>query len=156
MNYKHGDKHSRLYMCWCNMKARCYRPTVGCYRLYGGKGIKVCDEWLHDYPAFKEWALSSGYNNNLTIDRIDPNGDYSPQNCRWATRQQQTDNRTCTQRYDVDGTLMTLGEISRKHNINRNTLYYRIVKFNWDVKKAITLKVKGNNKSIKEYGGKNE
>lgn len=137
MRHKHGDKHTRLYECWCNMKARCYKPSLKCYTLYGGKGIKVCDDWLHNYPNFKEWALNNGYSDELTLDRIDTTKDYSPNNCRWATRQQQTDNRVCTKRYDVDGTMMTLGEISRKYNINHATLYYRIVLFKWDVKKAI-------------------
>lgn len=85
---------TRLYTTWRNMKSRCYNPSHKSYSTYGGKGITVCEEWRNSFEAFKEWALTSGYDENLTIDRYpNKNGNYEPLNCRWATWQEQERNR---------------------------------------------------------------
>lgn len=90
---KHGLEHTRIYRIWTCMKSRCYSPANGMYRHYGGRGITVCDEWKDDITAFHKWAIANGYRDDLTIDRIDVNGNYEPSNCRWATYSQQNKNR---------------------------------------------------------------
>lgn len=90
---KHGYTRTRLYRIYYKMKERCCRPTNDNYKWYGGRGITICDEWLQSFQAFCDWALSSGYADNLTIDRIDANGNYCPENCRWITIQEQQKNK---------------------------------------------------------------
>lgn len=95
-NLKHGEagwenkRCSRLYEIWLGIKSRCYRKDNIGYSRYGGRGIKVCDEWKFDYLNFKAWAVNNGYADNLTIDRINNDGDYDPSNCRWITRAENT------------------------------------------------------------------
>jgi hypothetical protein len=86
-NTTHGGTYERLYRILSGMKVRCYQKQDHAYPRYGGRGIKICDEWL-DYPTFKKWALSNGYRDTLTIDRIDTDGNYEPSNCQWITKEE--------------------------------------------------------------------
>ena len=89
----HGESETRLYRIWCGMKCRCYNKNRSRYADYGGRGITVCDEWRESFPAFRDWALSNGYADDLSIDRVNDDAGYSPENCRWATVVEQNNNR---------------------------------------------------------------
>ena len=119
----------RLYHLWINMKQRCYNPKNQNYRNYGGRGIIVCSDWLGwgvGYKNFEKWAYNNGYKNNLTIDRIDVNGNYEPSNCRWIEKKEQNLNKRNTYYVDFNGTKITLKELSDKLGINYFTLHNRL------------------------------
>jgi hypothetical protein len=127
--------HHRLYMIWFDMKRRCYQPKNKRYDRYGGRGIKVCDEWLRDFQSFFDWSLTHGYQDDLTIDRLDKDGDYSPENCRWADLVTQANNRANNHYITYQGETKTMMEWSKELNINYSTLRRRI-NAGWDVEKA--------------------
>lgn len=141
---------SRLYRIWLNMKQRCSNPKVDFYHCYGGRGIQVCEEWKKDYLVFKEWSMKNGYSDELSIDRIDPNGNYCPENCRWATWEEQCYNKRTTRRYDLNGESYTIKELSDMSGISYNNLKTRLNKFGWTVEEAITIPaVCGNNQKTR-------
>ena len=141
--YKHGMSNTRLYKCYKLMKNRCYNENNIRFYLYGGRGITVCDEWLGENGSknFIEWSLNNGYNERLTLDRIDNNKGYSPENCRWATRKQQSNNLRTNRKFIINGKEYTISEISEKYNIPYTTLYGRI-RNNWSIEKCINTPVK--------------
>ena len=106
----HGERQTRLYRTWTNMKTRCYNDGTPNFDTYGGKGIEMCEDWRDSYTAFRDWALLNGYSENLTIDRIDNSGNYEPCNCRWATVTQQVRNRDYTWNITIDGETKTAKE----------------------------------------------
>lgn len=110
--FKHGYSDSKIYHVWQRMKARCYNPNDKEYHCYGGRGIKVCDEWLgkNGNTNFIEWALANGYKEGLSLDRIDNNGDYEPSNCRWTTRKVQQRNMRRNLLITMDGETKCLAE----------------------------------------------
>ena len=124
----HGMTRTRLYRIYDAMKQRCYNPDHKKYKDYGARNITICDEWLNDRTTFFNWALSNGYNDNLTIDRIDNNKGYSPDNCRWVDMSIQRYNRRNTILLKYKGEYKTVKEIAQIENISYGTAYTRYVK----------------------------
>ena len=126
-NKKHGMSGTRLYSVYRDMKDRCHNPKNRVYKNYGGRGITVCDEWRNNSKSFLDWALSHGYSDDLTIDRIDNDKGYSPDNCRWATASEQADNRRTSIRLQYKGEIKSLNEIARIENISYDEAKYRYI-----------------------------
>lgn len=127
----HGhSKNSRIYRIWSNMKSRCYNPNASEYSRYGGRGIRICDEWRNDFQVFYDWAMSQGYANNLSIDRKDTNGNYEPGNCQWATSRQQANNTSGNFQVLFDNKIITVAEVARKLNVSPFALYKKIKRRN--------------------------
>lgn len=139
--------NSRIYRIWGNMVNRCTNINNPAFGRYGGRNITVCDEWKDSFETFYEWAKLSGYNDNLTIDRIDNNSGYAPDNCRWVNRYVQANNKRNNILYCYDGKTLTLSEISRMVNIPYKTLHRRINTLGWDFEKAINEKVQTHRRS---------
>lgn len=108
------------------MKQRCYNVKNSEYKNYGARGIEICEEWLSNPDSFYEWAISSGYRNGLTIDRIDVNRGYEPRNCRWVTMAEQQSNKRSNVIVDCNGEKVTLAEASRRIGINESTMWMRL------------------------------
>lgn len=138
----HGETDTRLYGIWCSMKRRCHNPHDTGYFRYGARGITVCDEWRNSYESFRDWAVSHGYGDGLTIDRRDNEKGYGPDNCRWATATEQANNRGKTFFVMHDGKYLPLSEWARLTGIKYGTLYYRLAS-GWPVDKALTTCARG-------------
>lgn len=138
----HGGGHTRLYNIYCNMKNRCYNVKQAEYSNYGGRGIKVCCEWRDSFIAFKDWAIANGYKEDLTIDRIDVNGNYEPSNCRWITKREQQFNKTNTRYFEYKGQKKCLSEWAEIFGINKPTLYNRIYNLGWSIERALETEIK--------------
>ena len=136
-NTTHGMSNHRLYHIHKTMIARCHNPKARSYEKYGGAGITVCDEWRKDRVAFFKWALSNGYAEDLTIDRIDGAKGYSPDNCRWISRKAQANNRRSNHVVEVNGECHTLAEWSEINNISKRVIHSRLHK-GWNEVKAVT------------------
>lgn len=134
-----NGKKSRLYNIWTGMKTRCFNQSAREYPGYGGRGISLCSEWM-DFGNFSSWAKSNGYDESLTIERIDNDGNYEASNCTWIPRTSQSRNRRDTVLISFRGITMTLAEWSRKTGINNGTLHRRIRKQGWSIERALTTK----------------
>lgn len=138
----HGDSHSRIHNIWSGMRERCYTVTDPHYKWYGERGIFICDEWRNDYQAFKKWALENGYQDDLTIDRVDNDGPYSPENCRWVTSKRQSNNTRRNHFVDVDGERHTLAEWEEISGTQSATIRRRL-KLGWKNRDAVFGKKQG-------------
>lgn len=128
---KRTIENRRLYDCWVDMKRRCYNIHNKRYHRYGGRGITVCDEWKNSFASFYAWSLNNGYTDELTLDRIDNDKSYAPDNCRWATRKEQSTNRSTNIKLTIGNATKTLSEwceifevdykkVNRRYKINQN------------------------------------
>lgn len=131
----HGMQGTRLYAIWQNMKNRCRNVNIPAYKDYGGRGITVCDEWL-DFMCFMGWALSNGYDDSLSLDRINNNEGYKPDNCRWTTQKEQARNTRANVLISYKGDTLCIVAMAEKHNIDPKLLYGRLEN-GWPVERAI-------------------
>lgn len=168
-------RHTRLNCIFSSMKKRCYNPSCKSYKNYGGRGITICDEWRNPekvsikgtknnnitkgFVAFKEWALNNGYADNLTIDRIDTNKGYSPDNCRWATSKEQQNNLRNNVIITYKGRTKTLAQWCEELNVDYQLVRHRLQR-NWSVEKAFETKAnkglplityKGKTQTVKQW-----
>ena len=134
---KHGQRNTRLYNIWCCVKARCNRKSHTYYHNDGGRGIKVCEDW-NDFNSFYKWSISSGYDDALTLDRIDNDGNYEPDNCRWVTRKTQNRNSRNCHYLEFRGKVKTLTEWCEILNLPMKTISLRINRLGWSVERALT------------------
>ena len=118
-SYKHGGSKTKLYRIWDEMNGRCHCKSNKAFKNYGGRGISVCDEWRNDFSAFRLWAISNGYQEGLTIERVNNNGNYSPDNCKWIPRSDQPRNRRNCHLITYNGETKTLSEWSRELHVDR-------------------------------------
>lgn len=122
----HGLSNTRLYGIWLAMRRRCHLATDSAYHEYGARGIVVCDDWNRSFEAFKSWAMTHGYSDNLSIDRIDNNGNYTPDNCRWVDCVAQANNRRSNRILTHNGESHTVTEWARILGKNPKTLFTRL------------------------------
>lgn len=137
-NYKHGMSHKRLHTIWGNMKQRCYNPSNPKYPSYGARGIRLCDDWFNNSGAFINWALDNGYNDTLSIDRIDVNGNYEPSNCRWVTNKEQAVNKTNNHFLTYKGERKTISEWAKELRMSFGKLEARINRYGWSTEEALS------------------
>lgn len=142
LNKTHGLTKTRLYRMWCNMRNRCSNTNMKAYKDYGGRGIKVCEEWKNNFINFYNWAINNGYKENLTIDRIDNDGDYEPSNCRFSTIEQQAHNKRNSIMLSYKEETKHISVWAKEYNITRATLWKRLFILNWDIEKALTKPLK--------------
>lgn len=135
----HGGCGTRLYRIWFDMRRRCgYEKSIN-WHLYGGRGIKVCEEWENNFVAFRDWALENGYSDELQLDRIDNDRNYEPGNCKWSSRVEQGNNRRTCVYVTIDGEKKTVVEWCRINGIVPGTAFARI-KMGWKPEEAVTKK----------------
>lgn len=150
------NNRKRLKSIYNGMKNRCYDKNSINYKYYGDKGVTICDEWMESFDNFYSWAINNGYSNELTIDRIDSNKSYNPDNCRWATKRDQCYNRSMSVKLTLNGRTMYMSEWAKELGIDKRTLSWRY-KNGWSDeeilsnKKDIILTYNGESKTLLEW-----
>lgn len=140
----HGLSKNPLYAVWTMMKQRCSNPKCKDYKWYGAKGIKVCPEWL-SFKSFYDWSIANGYREGLTIERIDINADYFPQNCKWITNEEQATNRSTTHYLNYNGETHSVTEWSIRLGIPRTTISNR-VRLGWSIERTLSTPSRKENR----------
>lgn len=148
---KHCSSRTRLYNIWLAMKRRCYKADSNCYYLYGERGIRICDEWMGEngFVNFKNWALKNGYQDNLTIDRIDVNRNYEPTNCRWVDMSVQNRNKRNNRVFYYRGERKILKDLAVENGMSVSGLRKRLNK-GMSIEEALETPIKNNRKEVKE------
>ncbi len=132
-----GLRGSKLYTIWRGIKKRCFLHTNHNYKNYGERGITMCDEWRYDFLAFYNWAISNGYDEGLTIDRIDNDGNYEPSNCRWVTAKVNGNNRRTCHYVTYNGETHTISEWADLFGVETGVFYTRLYKLNFSIERYI-------------------
>lgn len=140
-NRTHGLSHTRHYKKWVSMKRRCYDVNDPHYKNYGARGIRVCDNWKNDFTSFYKWCMETGEREDLTLERLDVNGNYSPSNCSWVDKKTQANNRTTNRIYTYNGKTQNLAQWCEELNLKYGLVHSRIYKHGWSFEKAITTEV---------------
>lgn len=135
-----GYSKTRLYGVWQDIKTRCCNSNAKNYKYYGGRGISICPEWK-SFDVFRKWALENGYNDALTIDRINVDGNYEPSNCRWSTKKEQANNRRNNVVFAYNGKEQNLSQWAKEYNISFSVLWDRIFEKGWGFENAILTPV---------------
>lgn len=138
INTKHSMSRTRLYRVWHHINNRCNNPNIDGFKDYGGRGIKMCNEWK-DFTCFMTWALNNGYTDTMSIDRIDVNGNYEPSNCRWVTMKEQQNNKRNNHLITYKGITKTVSEWAEERGIKYGTLFARLTRYHWDVATALEM-----------------
>ena len=148
--WKHGLRGSRIYNIWYKMIARCEKPETAFYERYGGRGIQVCKEW-HDISSFYAWSITNGYDDSKTIDRINNDGNYEPNNCRWTDPLTQANNTSANVRISIDGVIKNICEWADELGIKRATVCQRVAR-GWNLRDALFKPLRGcKDSSNKEW-----
>lgn len=135
---KHNLSDSRIYKIYKGIIKRCYKSNDPAYKNYGGRGIKVCDEWLKDFMSFYNWAINNGYKEDLTIDRIDVDGNYEPSNCRWVNKKIQSRNTRRNHYITYNGETHCISEWAEITNLPQSAIKHRINRDKWSIERALT------------------
>lgn len=144
----HGLSKTRLHTIWHSMYCRCHYKSTNQYKNYGGRGITICDEWEKDFMSFYNWAMANGYSDDLTLDRIDVDGNYEPQNCQWIDIKTQNNKRRSNKFITYNGKTKTQIQWCREYNINATTFSDRL-KRGWSIEQALTISTKGTHRKAK-------
>lgn len=137
----HGGCGTRLYRIWLAIKKRCYNENSANYNNYGGRGISMCEAWKNSFEPFHDWAVENGYSDDLSIDRVDVNGNYEPSNCRWATTEEQANNRTDNHRITYNGKTQTISRWAEELGFSHYTIRSRLNQLGWTVEEALSTPV---------------
>ena len=140
---KHGLRHTRLYRIWLQMKNRCFNKKTGRYCDYGARGITVCDEWRNDFKEFYDWAMSNGYSDELTIDRINNDGNYEPTNCRWVDAKTQARNSRHCHYLTFEGETHSISEWSEIKGLTTQCIANRL-NYGWSVERTLSTPMRKN------------
>lgn len=141
LKHKHDLSECKLYKVWVSIKSRCLNKDDRAFKNYGGRGITMCKEWKNSFQTFYDWAMENGYESGLSIDRIDVNGNYCPENCRWATSQEQLNNTRRNHFVEYKGEKHTIAEWGRIVGLSRALIENRIMNYKWTAERALTTPV---------------
>lgn len=151
-NTTHNMSKTRIYREWASIKSRCYNKNLKSYKDYGGRGIKVCDDWIKSFESFRDWAYKNGYSDELTIERKDLNGDYCPSNCMWIPFNEQQQNRRICYSFEHNGKTQNLTSWCNELGLPYKNIHNRIHKLGWSFERAISEPIHIEKRN-KNYGG---